>query len=119
MSKSFDELMNVLEHKGSIPDEDAVKIIKEHGPLTEDEKKQVAAAIKMKKALTKSDDKKDAKKDDTDKDKKEGKPVENAKTDDEVTMDDYLNALSVLDSEAASKEDKDKARAAKDKFESQ
>jgi hypothetical protein len=34
-------------------------------------------------------------------------------------MDDYLNALSVLDSEDASKEDKEKAQKAKDKFESQ
>ena len=48
----------------------------------------IAAAIKMKKALTKSDDK----------DKKDEK-----KGGDEVTLDDYLQALSVLDSEAASK----------------
>ena len=105
MSKTFDELMKVLEQKGAIPDEDALKTIKEHGPLSDEEKKQVAAAIKMKKALTtKSDDKKD------DKDKKD---------DGEVTLDDYLQAHSVLDSDAASKEDKDKAQKAKDKFESQ
>ena len=108
MSKTFDELMKVLEKKGVIPDEDALATIKEHGPLTDEEKKQVAAAIKMKKALTKSDDKKD------DKDKKDEK-----KDDGEITLDDYLQALSVLDSDEATKEDKDKAQKAKDKFESQ
>lgn len=108
MSKSFDELMKILEQKGTIPDEDALKTIKDNGPLTDEEKKQVAAAIKMKKALTKSDDKKD------DKDKKDEK-----KDDGEATLDDYLQALSVLDSDAASKEDKDKATKVKDKFESQ
>jgi hypothetical protein len=106
MSKSFDELLKVLETKGEIPTTEAEKIIKEHGALSDEEKKQVAAAIKMKKALTKSDDK--DKKDDNDKGKS-----------DEVTFDDYMQALSTLDADGASKEDKDKAQKIKDKFESQ
>ncbi len=106
MSKTYDELMKLLEDKGEIPDEEAKKIIKEHGALEDEEKKQVAAAIKMKKALTK-DDKKDG-----DKDKKDGDS-------DEVTMDDYLKALSDVDSEDASEEDKKKAKAIIEKFESQ
>jgi len=104
MSKTFDELMKVLDAKGDIPTDDAGKAIKEHGPLTDDEKKQLAAAIKVKKALTQGSDK-DKKDDNKDKD--------------EVTLDDYMNALSVLDSSEASKEDKEKALKAKDKFESQ
>ena len=112
MSKSFDALMKILEQKGTIPDEDAVKTIKDNGPLTDEEKKQVAAAIKMKKALTKSDDKKD------DNAKKDDKAAEK-KADAEIAFDDYLQALSVLDSDAASKEDRDKAQKVKDKFESQ
>lgn len=122
MSKSFDALMKILEQKGSIPDEDAKAAIKENGPLSEEEKKQVAAAIKMKKALTKSDDKKDEKKDDKadDKDKKDDKPADKDKKEpEEVTLDDYLQALSVLDTDGASKEDKEKAQKVKDKFESQ
>lgn len=115
MSKAFDELMKVLEAKGTIPDEEAAKIIKDHGPLTDEEKKQVAAAIKMKKALTKSDDKKDEKT----KDKTDDKAADKDGKGDEVTLDDYLQALSVLDSDAASKEDKDKAHRIKDRFETQ
>ncbi len=119
MSKTFDELMKVLDEKGEIPDEVAEKTIKEHGPLSDDEKKQLAAAIKMKKALTKGDDK--GKDDKEKKDDKAGKDDKDKKDDDkaEVSMDDYLKALSVLDSEEASKEEKEKAQKAKDAFESQ
>jgi hypothetical protein len=121
MSKSFDALMKILEQKGAIPDEDAAKVLKENGPLTDEEKKQVAAAIKMKKALTKSDDKKDDKDKDAKKEeKKDDKPADkDKKAGEEVTLDDYLQALSVLDSDDSSKEDKEKAQKAKDKFESQ
>jgi DNA-directed RNA polymerase subunit H (RpoH/RPB5) len=104
MSKTYDELLKILDEKGEIPDETAKSIIKEHGALSDEEKKSVAAAIKMKKALTPKDNKKD--------DKKEDK-----KDSEEVSMDDYLKALSVLDSEGASKEDKAKAQKAKDTFE--
>ena len=117
MSKTFDALMKILDQKGSIPDEDAVKAIKDNGPLSEDEKKQVAAAIKMKKALTKSDDKKDNK--DKNTDKKDDMAAEKEKKADDIAFDDYLQALSVLDSDAAGKEDKGKAQKVKDKFESQ
>lgn len=108
MSKTFDELLKVLETKGDIPTADAEKIIKEHGALSEEEKHQVAAAIKMKKALTKADDK----------DKKDEKKDDKGKGE-EVTLDDYMQALSTLDAAEASKEDKDKAQKIKDKFESQ
>jgi hypothetical protein len=108
MTKTFDELMKMLEDKGAIPDDEATRLIKEHGPLTDDEKKDLAAAIKMKKALTPGGEKKD---------KEEGE--KKAEATEEVSMDDYLNALSVLDSEAASQEEKAKAQKVKEQFESQ
>jgi len=102
MSKSFDEIMKVLESKGEVPEEDAKKILAEHGALADDEKKQLAAAIRMKKAL------------------KGDKPGDGAKAEGgEVTMDDYLQALSTLDSTDASKEEKEKAEKVREKFESQ
>ena len=105
MSKSFDEIMKVIEETGDIPDEKAKTIIEEHGPLTADEKKQIGSAIKMRKQLKQEAEK-----------KKDGdKPDE--KKDDEVTMDDYLQALSVLDSEGATAEEKKQAQAVKEKFE--
>ena len=110
MSKTYDEIMKVLEEKGAIADADAEKLIKEHGALSDEEKKNVAAAIKMKKALTSSGDK--------GKDKDKAKDDKGKADADEVSMDDYLKALSVLDSDDASKEDKEKAKKAKDKFES-
>lgn len=141
MSKTFDEMMKLLEEKGGIAEEEGAKLIKEHGPLTDDEKKDLAAAIRMRKALTKpaeapkpaEGEKKDGT---TEADKKDEKPAEGEKKDDkpagdakpseekkdeasEATMDDYLQALSVLDSDDASKEDKEKAEKVKEKFESQ
>ena len=117
MSKSFDAIMKVIEETGEIPDEKAKTIITENGPLEADEKKQIAAAIKMRKQLQasaatkKKDDKEGGDKPDAA--AKEG----DKKADDEVTMDDYLQALSVLDSEGATEEEKKKAQAVKDKFE--
>lgn len=124
MSKTYDALMKLLDEKGSIPDDEAAKLIKEHGPLDEEEKKKIAEVIKMAKVLSKSDDQ-DLKKAEEDKDKKpagEDKDKDEKKdkpSDDEVTMDEYLLALSVLDSDEASKEDKEKAQKVKDQFESQ
>jgi hypothetical protein len=120
MTQTYDEMMKVLEEKGSIAEEDGAKLIKEHGPLTDEEKKNLAAAIKMKKALTKPAEvkKEEAKDGDKPDEKKEEKPADKKKEEtDEISMDDYLQALSVLDSEDASKEDKEKAQKAKDKFE--
>jgi hypothetical protein len=125
MTQTYDEMMKVLEEKGTIAEEDGAKLIKEHGPLTDEEKKNLAAAIKMKKALTKPADAKPAepardgeKPDEKKEEKKDEKPAEEKKEEsDEVSMDDYLQALSVLDSDGASKEDKEKAQKAKDKFE--
>lgn len=120
MSKTYDAMMKLLDEKGSIPDDDAARLIKEHGPLDEEEKKKVASAIKMAKVLNKSDDKdvegKDKKPVDADKAREEKK---DEPSDAEVTMDDYLQALSVLDSDEAGKEEKEKAQKMKDKFESQ
>jgi hypothetical protein len=97
MGKSFDAIMEIVQKEGKIDDDKAKEIIAEHGPLSDDEKKQVASAIKMKKALEGKDEgKKDA---------------------DEVSMDDYIRALSVLDSEGASEEEKKKAEEIKAKFE--
>lgn len=100
MSKSYDAIMKILEDKGEIADEDAKKIITEHGALTDEEKKQVAAAIRMSKVL-----------------KKKGE--ESTDTPGEVSMDAYLNALSTLDSEEATAEEKEKAKKVKEAFESQ
>jgi hypothetical protein len=97
MGKSFDAIMEVIQKEGKVDDDKAKAIITEHGPLSDDEKKQVASAIRMKKALEGKDDEK--------KDKEE------------VSMDDYIEALSVLDSEGASEEDKKKAEEIKAKFE--
>jgi hypothetical protein len=113
MSKTFDELMKVLEEKGEIPDDVAKKLIEEHGPLSDEEKKQVAAAIKMKKALTSDEKKEEAKGEDKDAEKDEDKK------DAEVTMDDYLQALSVLDSEDAGDDEKEQAKKVKEQFEGQ
>jgi hypothetical protein len=104
MTKTFDELMKILEEKGTISEEEGANLIKEHGALTDEEKKNLAAALRMKRALSK-----DAPK------PADGTPA----TDEEVSMDDYLQALSVLDSEAASAEDKANAQTIKEKFESQ
>ena len=104
MGKSFDAIMEVIQKEGKIGDDKAKEIITEHGPITDEEKKQIASAIKMKKALeSKEDTKKD--KDEKEEDK------------DEVSMDDYIQALSVLDSDGASEEDKKQAQEIKDKFE--
>jgi hypothetical protein len=120
MTKTYDELIKLLDEKGSIPDEDAARLIKEHGPLEDEEKKKIASAIKMAKALRPSDDKD---KGQAGKGEESGKDIgdkkEEASGDGEVTMDDYLLALSILDSDEASKEEKEKAQKAKDKFESQ
>lgn len=113
MSKTFDELMKVLEEKGEIPDDTAKKLIEEHGPLSDEEKKQIAAAIKMKKALTGDEKKEEAKGED--KDAEEDKDQKDA----EVTMDDYLQALSVLDSEDAGDDEKEQAKKVREQFESQ
>lgn len=110
MSRTFDELMKVLEEKGEIPDEQARAIIAEHGPLSEDEKKQIAAAIRMKKALT---GQKTAQPSAAEASKPTSGEAE------EVSMDDYLHALSVLDSSDSSEEEKQQARRIVERFESQ
>ena len=95
MTKAFDEIMKIIEDEGQIADEKAKAIIAEHGELEADEKKQIASAIKMKKSLSKPDD-----------------------DIGEVSMEDYMQALSVLDSDDATDEERQKAQAVKDKFES-
>ncbi len=110
MTKTFDELMKVLDEKGEIPDETAKALITEHGALNDDEKKQMAAAIKMKKALTKPAEKKDEKPDD---------PKDDKAAAEEVSMDDYLQALSVMDAEGTTEDEKKQAKAIIEKFESQ
>lgn len=132
MSKTFDELMKVLEDKGTVPEEEATKIIKEHGALSDEEKHQVAAAIRMKKSLSAAiahdldkpkekpaEEKKEADKKDGDTKPADKKEDDKKKESEEVTLEDYMSALSVMDSEDASKEDKEKAQKIKDKFESQ
>ena len=114
MTKTFDELMKVLDEKGEIPDDTAKALITEHGALADEEKKQLAAAIKMKKALTKPAEKKDEKPGDKQDDKKDEKAAP-----EEVSMDDYLQALSVMDAEGTTEDEKKQAKAIIEKFESQ
>jgi len=121
MSKSFDEIMKVIEETGGIPDDKAKAIITEHGPLEADEKKQIATTIKMRKQLQgsaaqKKDDKPDTAKEGEDKPEAEAKEADK-KADNEVTMDDYIQALSVLDAEDSTEDEKKKAQAVKEKFE--
>ncbi|HEC22131.1 MAG TPA: hypothetical protein ENI95_04345 [Chloroflexi bacterium] len=126
MTRTFDELMKRLEEKGKVSDEEAAKLISELGPLTDEEKKKLAQAYKEKAATKKEAGKEGGEKEKPAKpEEKEaaegGKEKEPEKDDEigEVTMDEYLQALSTLDSTDVSEEEKAKARKIKEKFESQ
>ncbi len=70
----------------------------------------MAAAIKMKKALTKPAEKKD---------EKSGDKQDEKAAAEEVSMDDYLQALSVMDAEGTTEDEKKRAKTVIEKFESQ
>jgi hypothetical protein len=105
MTKTFDEIVNILDKDGAISDERAQALIDAHGPMTSDEKKQIAVMLRMKSAL---------------------RPPEPAQGESEmvdepaaVTLEDYIQALSVLDSSDASEHEKQEARRVKDAYESE
>jgi hypothetical protein len=107
MTQAFDEIMKRIESAGTVSDEDAEKLIAEHGPLTNEEKKQLADSLK--KAESKGEEKSVGEK------KAEPEAEESA----DVTMEEYLNALATLDSSDVSDEEKASATKIKDRFESQ
>jgi hypothetical protein len=107
MTQAFDEIMKRIDSTGTIANEEAEKLIAEHGPLTDDEKKRLAEALK--KAESKGEEKP----------ADEPKPEQEASEEADVTMEEYLNALATLDSSDVSDEEKARAAKLKDRFENQ
>ena len=91
MTEAYDKLKAMLEEKKTLTNEDVEKMQAEHGNMTDEEKFDLEA---KKLELEKAD-----------------------KTD-EVTMDDYLAALKVLDEAAEGSDEYKKAEATVDKYES-
>jgi hypothetical protein len=110
MSKSFDELLKLLEEKKTLSREDVEKVTKEHGDLSDEEKTKLAARAKE---LEKEAKEKEEKKEEEKKEEKKDAKGE------EVSMDEYLQALSVMDSDDESEEAKAKAKKVIEAFESQ
>ena len=86
MTQAFDEIMKQIESTGTISNEEAEKLIAEHGPLTNEEKKQLAESLKK------------AESNDEEKAAGEKKAEPEAEESADVTMEEYLNALATLDS---------------------
>lgn len=105
MTKTFDEIVNVLEEDGAISDERAQALIEAHGPMTSDEKKQIAVMLRMKSALRSLEP-----------DRSESEAVDEPAA---VTLEDYIQALSVLDSSDASEHEKQEAQRVKDAYENE
>jgi hypothetical protein len=120
MTQAFDEIMKRLEANGTITNKEAEKLIAEHGPLTDEEKKRLAEALM--KATPKSEKAESAEKSQTP-DAKEGAeatPDEKEPDEDaEVTMEEYLTALATLDSTDVTDEEKARASRVRERFESQ
>jgi hypothetical protein len=105
MTKTFDEIANVLDEDGTISDERAQALIDAHGPMTSDEKKQLAVMLRMKSALRPPEPGQDES-------EVVGEPAA-------VTLEDYIQALSVLDSSDASEHEKQEAQRVKDAYENE
>jgi hypothetical protein len=105
MTKTFDEIVNVLNEDGAISDERAQALIDAHGPMTPEEKKQIAVMMRMKSALRPRAP-----------DQAEAGAADEPTT---VTLEDYIQALSVLDSSDASELEKQEAQRVKDTYESE
>jgi len=107
MTQAFDEIMKRIESAGSISNDEAEKLIAQHGPLTDEEKKRLAESLKKAES----------------KDEEEAAVEKKAEPDAEesavVTMEEYLNALATLDSSDVNDEEKARATRLKDRFESQ
>jgi hypothetical protein len=105
MTQAFDEIMKRLESTGAVSDEEAQKLIAEHGPLTNEEKQRLAEALKE--AGSKGEDKTAGEK----------PPEPDAGAEAEVTMEEYLAALATLDSSDVTDEEKARATRVKERFE--
>lgn len=90
MTEAFDKLKALLAEKKSISQEDVDKIEGEHGKMTDDERILLEA---------------------------EKLDAEKANKTEEVSLDDYLAALKVLDSAAEGSDEYKKAEATVDKYE--
>ena len=89
MSESFDKLKALLAKQETLSNDEVEKIVAEHGALTDDEKMWLES---------------------------EKHRLERAK-EETVTMDQYLEALKVLDSAAEGSDEYNKAEALVDKYE--
>lgn len=87
---AFEKLKDLLKSQGSLSNDDVAKLVAEHGELTDEEKMWLES---------------------------EKLEIEKAKTD-TITMDQYLEALKLLDSLAEGSEEYKKAEALVDKYES-
>lgn len=90
MTETFDKLKAMLEDKKTLSAEDIQKMVSDHGEMTPDE----AVELEAKKL-----------------------EVEKANKTDEVSLDDYLAALKVLDNAAEGSDEYKQAEATVDKYE--
>lgn len=105
MTKTFDEIMKVLDEDGTISDGQAQALIDTHGPITPEEKRKIAAALRMQSASGPRVP-----------DEGESEAGEAPAA---VTFEDYLLALSVLDSSDTTELEKQDAQRVKDAYENQ
>lgn len=87
---AFEKLKELLKSQGSLSNDDLTKLVAEHGELSDEEKMWLES---------------------------EKLEIEKAKTD-TITMDQYLEALKLLDSLAEGSDEYKKAEALVDKYES-
>ncbi len=90
MSETFDKLKAVLAQKKTLTNDEVEKMVAEHGEMTDEEKIELEA---------------------------QKLEAEKANKSEEVTLDDYLAALKVLDSAEEGSEDYKQAEAKVEKYE--
>ena len=86
---AFEKLKELLKSQGTLSNDDVEKLVAEHGEMTDDEKMWL-----------------------------ESEKLELAKAEATITMDQYLEALKVLDSAEEGSDEYNKAEALVDKYES-
>lgn len=91
MSQTFDKLKELLAKQNTLSDDDIEKMVSEHGAMTDEERVTLEA---------------------------EKLEAEKKNKGDTITMDQYLEALKVLDSAEEGSEEYKKAEALVDKYES-
>ncbi len=90
MSETFDKLKAVLAEKKTLTNDEVEKMVAEHGEMTDEEKIELEA---------------------------QKLEAEKANKSEEVTLDDYLAALKVLDSAEEGSQDYKQAEAKVEKYE--